>query len=147
MRKSRIKMFSKKETRIVAVSAVYLHDVSPLPYFSFLITGLPSRWKFSLHHYHLHNRPFHIRRPRRIEFLQRTSIVRLCARFSNRSGARSRTWFIEKKKAAQSTHAAIYNTERAISHINQRSDLRQHPEKNNRAIKLLKNFFCPRSSY
>jgi len=40
-----------------------------------------------------------------------------------------------KKKAAQSTHVVtIYSTERTVSYINQRSDLRQHPEKNNRAI-------------
>lgn len=53
----------------------------------------------------------------------------------------------KKESCAVNARAAIYSTERAISHINQRSNLRQHPEKNDRAIKPLRNFFCPRSSY
>jgi len=53
-----------------------LRGVSPLPHISFLITTLPPCRSFSLHHHH-HRRPFHIRRPRRIEFLHRTSIERL----------------------------------------------------------------------
>lgn len=135
------KNFIGERNRIMVIYPRYVRDVSPLLHFSFLIIALPLRWNFSLHHYHRHNRPFHIQQPRRIEFLYRTSIVRLCVRFSNRSSTRSLSNVIyRKKKAAQSTHVAtIYSTERAISYINQRSDLRQHLEKNNRAIKL-KNF-------